>query len=104
MRERFFDVRRLPAFVSTPEQQYARLAYSRVIHPVARSPVNTQLAQSTPNCLTVGEVAERYSIKANYDLRLRTSIPQLRQPLAETILSIGSDVTPKLNQFFHCNI
>ena len=81
-----------------------------MIYPARRSkpgsPVPNQCAVRTNRreALAIGNVTDGNPVQANYDLRLSANILQLRQPLPENIFPFDSDIAPKVNHFFNCNI
>src|SRR6266403_6399629 len=92
MFQRPLDVRGLLSLVAAAEKQYKFPADHRVIHSIARSPINPWFVQSLAHRLAVAKVPGSKPVDSGCYLRLCAGIRQLRQPIVEDILSGAADV------------
>ena len=74
------DIFGLGSFVATTQEQDERLALLRVIHAVARTVVDAQLANALAEALSIAEEPCFQSIEPRNDARTRPGIAKPREP------------------------
>lgn len=83
--------------LSPPQRQHTFPADHRVIHAVARSPIDPQFAYTLSQGLAVAKVPCGEPVDSARNLRLGPGISQLRQPVVEDIFPGAADVMTNLD-------
>lgn len=76
------DIFRLSSLVATTQEKDERLAVPRVVHAVAGTAVDAQLANALADGLPVAEKPGFQSIEPRDDARTRPGIPEPREPFS----------------------
>lgn len=76
------DIFRLGSLVATTQEQDERLAVPRVIHAVAGTVVDAQLANALADALPIAEKPDFQSIEPRDDASTRLGIAEPREPFS----------------------
>jgi hypothetical protein len=91
------NIRRLLFLIAAAKQKHACLAQHRVVHPIPRSPIDSEFAKPFTERLAISKLSECETIQANSYLRFGPGIFQTRKPFSIYIFASAANIAAEFD-------